>query len=150
MIMDKLSEFCDSTALNTGAAGKYLIGDVINLEAGRDIGSGQTAWLVVQVDTTVTSGGAATLELSLSSDAQAAIAVDGTETTHMTVGTFAIAEMTAGSVLAVIAIPREGKVYEQYIGVVQTTAVAAFTAGAISAFITEDPSVWRAYPDGAN
>ena len=35
MILDERTEFCDATALNTGAAGSYLIGDVV--EAVEDV-----------------------------------------------------------------------------------------------------------------
>ena len=39
MILDKLNEFADATALNTGAAGGYLIGNQIDLGLnGRDVG----------------------------------------------------------------------------------------------------------------
>ena len=40
MILDERTEFCDATALNTGGAGSYLLGDVIDLQAiGIDLGS---------------------------------------------------------------------------------------------------------------
>jgi hypothetical protein len=34
-IMDSTNEFCDATALNTGAAGTYLIGNVVDLVRAR-------------------------------------------------------------------------------------------------------------------
>ena len=150
MILDSRNEFCDAQALNTGAAGKYLVGDVIDLENARDIGMGQQLWLVVQVSTTATSGGAATATFTLASDAQAAIAVDGTETAHTTVGPFAVANMVAGTTLAVIALPRQGNVYERYIGIIQETGTAAFTAGNINCFLVQNAKGWTAYPDGVN
>jgi len=60
MILDKRTEFCDATALNTGAAGTYLIGDQIDLGVARDIGTGEQLYLVITVDTPPTSAGAAT------------------------------------------------------------------------------------------
>jgi hypothetical protein len=73
MILDERNEFCDATALNTGGAGSYLVGDVIDLgAASRDIGMGESLFLVIQVDTTATSGGSATGAFHLASDAQAA------------------------------------------------------------------------------
>lgn len=149
-IMDELSEFCDATALNTGAAGSYLVGDVMDLGVARDVGNGQPLYLVITVDTLPTSAGAATAAFSLASDAQAAIAVDGTQTTHFSTKAFTIAQMAAGTVLAVLALPSEGVVYERYIGIVQTTAVAAFTGGKINAFLTQNPTKFKAYADATN
>ncbi len=36
MILDELLEFCDATALNTGGAASYLIGDQIDLGTATD------------------------------------------------------------------------------------------------------------------
>ena len=41
MILDERNEFADAVALNTGAAGSYLIGDQIDLGVARDIGNGE-------------------------------------------------------------------------------------------------------------
>ena len=150
MILDERTEFCDATALNTGGAGSYLLGDVIDLGSiGRDIGSGQPLFLVIQVDTAATSGGSATGNFTLASDAQAAIATDGSATVHATTGAIAVAALTAGRTFC-IPIPLEGNTYERYLGILQTTAVAAFTAGKINAFLTLDPVKWKAYADAVN
>lgn len=151
MILDERLEFCDAVALNTGAAGSYLLGDVIDLQlaAGGDIGAGEPLYLIIQVDTTATSGGSATANFTLASDAQAAIATDGSATVHSTTGAIAVATLTAGRTYC-FALPSQGNVYERYLGILQTTAVAAFTAGKINAFITLDPTGWRAYADGVN
>ena len=79
MIIDNFNEFCDATALNTGGAASYLIGDVIDLGAtSQDIGTGEDLYLVIQVDTAVDSAADNTVQqFHLVSDAQAAIAVDG-------------------------------------------------------------------------
>lgn len=152
MILDERLEFCDAVALNTGAAGTYLLGDVIDLQlaAGGDIGAGQPLYLVIGVDTTATSGGAATANFTLASDAQAAIATDGSATIHATTGPIPVAQLTAGRRYFVIPLPMEGNTYERYLGILQTTAVAAFTAGKINAFITLDPTGSKAYPDAPN
>jgi hypothetical protein len=151
MYMDERNEFCDATALNTGAAGSYLLGDVIDLDPAtispnttQDIG-GSELFLVIQVDTAPTSGGAATAAFSLASDAQAAIAVDGSQTEHFRTKAYTIAEMTAGAILACVKLPQGN--YERYLGVVQTTATAAFTAGKVNAFLTADPAKWKPYAD---
>ena len=145
MILDERNEFCDATALNTGAAGTYLIGDQIDLGVARDVGNGQPMYLVITVDTLPTSGGAATAQFSLASDASAAIATDGSATVHLQTKAFAISEMAAGTVLAAIALPMEGVAYERYLGILQTTGTAAFTGGKVNAFLTHDVAKWKSY-----
>ena len=62
MIMDELLEFADATALSTAGTGLAAVGDVIDLGATpQDLGNGRGMYLVIQVDTAVTSAGAATV-----------------------------------------------------------------------------------------
>ena len=148
MVLDELTEFCDAQALNTGGAGIYLIGDVIDLGANhRDAGNGQPMYLVISVDTAVTSGGSATVQFTLASDAQAAIATDGSATVHVSSNAIAKATLVAGYQI-VLPVPPESPIYERYLGILQTTAVAALTAGKVNAFLTGDPHVWQSYADG--
>ena len=155
MIIDKRNEFADAIAVD-GAAGTALIGDVIDLEALRDIGNGQTVYLVMTVDTSIITGGVAgTITFALASDAQAAIATDGSATVHFQTKAFvtddaALNELDAGDTIAVVALPLEGVAYERYLGILATIATTAVTAGAISAFLTMDPHGWKAYPDAVN
>ena len=145
MILDKRNEFCDATALNTGAAGTYLLADQIDLGTARDIGNGQPVYLVITVDTLPTSAaGTATAQFSLASDATAAISTS-TSTVHLLTKAFAISEMAAGQVLAAIALPMEGVAYEQFLGILQTTGTQAFTGGKVNAFLTNDVAKWKAY-----
>jgi hypothetical protein len=146
MILDELAEYCDATALNTGAAGSYLIGDVMDL--GEDFNDVEDIYLVLGVDTAVTSGGAATVSFALCSDAQAAIAVDGSQTTHFATAAIAKATLVAGYIIAKVELPKGP--YERYLGIVQTTAVAALTAGKINAFLTRDVRTWKAFLDASN
>jgi hypothetical protein len=150
MITDKLTQFANAEAVNTGVVASYLVGDVIDLQTARDIGQGYPLYLVVNIETTATSGGSATASLSLASDAQAAIAVDGSQTVHVTTPVVAVADLTAGKNMAKVVIPMEGLVYERYLGIIQITAGAAFTGGKIDAFLTINPAGWKALPDGAN
>lgn len=144
MILDERNEFADATAMNTGGAASYLVGDVIDLStASRDMGNGDSLYLVIQVDTTATSGGSATGQFHLCSDAQAAIAADGSATYHYSGPVVAVATLVAGYEYCCVELPRG--TYERYLGILQTTAVAAFTAGKINAFLTADPSKWTAY-----
>jgi len=146
MILDERAEFCDATSLNTGAAASYLIGDVMDLgSTSRDIGTGEDLYVVIQVDTTATSGGSATGAFHLASDAQAAIAVDGSATYHLSTAAIAVASLTAGTTVLAARLP--SGTYERYLGILQTTAVAAFTAGKVNAFLTKDIAKHTIYPD---
>tara|TARA_Y100001963_G_C6683416_1_gene400977 strand:- start:10 stop:465 length:456 start_codon:yes stop_codon:yes gene_type:complete len=151
MILDERAEFCDATALNTGGAGTYLVGDVIDLETARDIGAGHQMYLVIQVDTAVTSGGSATVKFHLASDSVAAIAADGSETIHLSTDAIGKATLVAGYELCIPVPPQMSMAFERYVGVEQVTGTAAVTAGKINAFLTYDPPAnWTALPDASN
>lgn len=149
MIIDNLGEFADATALGTSGTGRQLVGDVVDLgEAARDIGNGEPLYLVVQVDTAVTSGGNATVSFELASDAQAAIATDGTATVHFATAAIPKATLVAGYNAAVVALPQGN--YERYLGLIANVGTAAATAGKVNAFLTKDVSAWKAYADAVN
>lgn len=149
MILDNFGEFCDATALNTGGAASYLIGDVIDLGGtSQDVGTGEDIYLVITVDTAVDSAADNTVQqFHLASDAQAAIAVDGSATYHFSTAALAQTAIdAAGDVIATVRLPSGN--YERYLGILHTTSVAAATAGKVNAFLTKDISKWKAYPDG--
>ena len=147
MILDERNEFADATALDTAGTGRVLVGDVIDLGAtSRDIGNGQPLYAVIQVDTAVTSGGSATVSFEIASDAQAAIAVDGTATVHAVTAAIPKASLVAGYLVAAVALPIGS--YERYLGIIQNVGTAALTAGKINAFLTTDVAKWVATPDG--
>mgnify|MGYP003387599755 CR=1 FL=1 len=143
MIADKLATFADGTALNTGAAGDYVIGDQIDLGANYQLWDVDELYLVVTVDTTATSGGSATLAVSLVTDDNSALS---SPTKVFTTPVTAVAALTVGTVLARVEVPK-GVAWERYIGIVQTTGTAAFTAGKINAFFTQTPSNYRTFAD---
>lgn len=159
MIMDERLEFADAVSV-AAAAGTALIGDVIPLgSVHRDMGQGQPIYFVITVDTEIITGGSAgTIEFRLVSDAQAAIATDGTATVHYASGTLVTddsaandAKLNAGSVVVAIPLPLEGNVYEAFLGVLCVTATTTTTAGKINAFLTLDPPRSGViYPEGAN
>lgn len=159
MIMDDRLEFADAVSV-AAAAGTALIGDVINTSSvARDLGQGQPVYFVITVDTEIITGGAAgTVKFQLVSDAQAAIATDGTATVHLDTGTFVTddaaansAQLNAGEILFSGVLPAEGSVYEQYLGVLCVTATTTTTAGKINAFLTLDPPRGKKlYAEGAN
>lgn len=151
MILDETAEFADAVALNTGGAGTYNVGDIMDLGSARNIGAGRTAFLCVQVDTTATSGGSATGQFQLVSDSTSSIATDGSQTIHAITDAIPKASLTAGFQVAIAIPPQMDVAYERYLGVQQVTGTAAFTAGKINAFITYDPPAdFVAMPDATN
>lgn len=157
MILDERLEFADATSV-AAAAGTALIGDVIDMgDVLSDQGqSGRNIFLIITVDTSIITGGTAgTVKFQLVSDAQAAIAVDGTATVHWDSGTYvtdddALNELDAGAKIGPISLPMGLPLYERYLGLLCITATTTTTAGAISAGLTPDSHGWRAYPDAAN
>lgn len=149
MILDERLEMCDATALNTGGAGTYLIGDQIDTSlVGKDIGLGEDLWCIIRVETTATSGGSATGVFTLASDASASIATDGSATVHFASTAIPVASLVEGYTIAAFRLP--AGTYERYLGILQTTGTAAFTAGKIDAFLTKDYAKWVAQSDASN
>ena len=153
MILDKFNEFCDATSV-AGSAGTALIGNVIDLgAASRDIGNGEPLYLVIQTDTEVITGGSAgTIQFQLASDAQAAIATDGSDTVHFASASLVTddaaansAALNAGGVIAAVALPQG--TYERYLGILAVIGTTTVTAGKINAFLTKDVASWKAYAD---
>lgn len=156
MIIDTLNTFANAEDVSGFGVGVTQLADVIDLGLnGRDIGNGTDSmmgvYLVVVVNTTITSGGAATVQASLVSDSVEPPATDGSETTHIQSAAFALADLNAGDVLLKTRLPLDGSnPYEQYLAVNLTVGTAALTAGAVSAFLTEQPDAWKAYAEGQN
>lgn len=153
MILDDFLEFADAVSV-VGATGTALIGDVVDTIVHRDIGSGQPLFLVVTVDTSViTAGAAGTIQFQLVSDAQPAIAVDGSATVHVSSGPLVTGvigstspKLKAGQLAFSVALPMEGPVYERYVGILAVVGTTATSAGKINAFLTLDPTAWQDYP----
>jgi len=152
MILDERNEFCDATALNTGAAGTYNIGDTIPLSVARDIGQGSNIYLVINVATGITvAASTGTVSFRLVSDA-ADPPNTSTATVHYTSPAFATSTtaIAAGTNLVTQALPWEGNAYELVLGIQQITGTTAINAGAVDAFLTLTPARWKAYPEGQN
>lgn len=146
MILDERNEFADATALSTSGTGRALVGDVIDLGAvSQDIGNGEDITVVIQVDTAVTSAGAATVSFEVASDAAAAIATDGSASVHFASAAIPKATLVAGYTAVAVRLP--AGTYERYLGILQNVGTAALTAGKINAFLTKDHAKWSALPD---
>lgn len=143
MILDERTEFADATALSTAATGLALVGDVIDL--GTDgLNEVEEIELYVSVDTSITSAGSATVEFQLVSDAQAAIAVDGSASVHYKSAAIPKATLVAGYGAVNVKLPK-GQ-YERYLGILQNVGTAALTAGKINAGLTPLDPTWKAFP----
>jgi hypothetical protein len=146
MISDKLNQFCDGVALNTGGANSYLLGDQIDLQVPADLGHVEGAYLVIKARTQITAATNGTLSFVLASDDAAAINVS-TGSRHLTTPARAVgAGIPAGTILFAGQLPYEGSTpYERFLGILQVTGVAAMTAGSIDAFLVKDLAAWKAY-----
>lgn len=139
MILDERSEFADALAIPTSANAVALLGDVIDLGLGQKVGSGDYSDFYVSVDTTIT--GATSVKFDLVSDAQAAIAVDGSATIHGSTGALPVARLTAGAIFS-FQLPK-GFNYERYLGVI-VTVVGTATAGKVNAGFAAEAGGWAA------
>lgn len=148
MILSEVDEFADALALSTAGTALILVGDVMDLGPGPNpLFDIDNLYLVINIDTAVTSGGAASVTFTLASDAQAAIAVDGSATVHYTGPAVAKATLIAGYVYGIVQLPKM-PLYERYLGILQLTSTTVLTAGKFNAFLTRDPSNWKAMTDG--
>lgn len=154
MILSEYDEFADAVSV-AASAGTALIGDVIDLGATSAYpGEGECKYLVIQTDTEViTAGSAGTIQFFLASDAQAAIATDGSATIHASSASLVTddaaansAALNAGGTILAIELPMG--TYERYLGILCTIGTTTVTAGKINAFLTTDVSRWRAHADG--
>lgn len=148
MILSEVDEFADALALSTAGTALILVGDVMDLGAGPNpLYDIDNLYLVINIDTAVTSGGAASVTFTLASDAQAAIAVDGSATVHWTGAAVAKATLIAGFTYGIVQLPKL-PLYERFLGILQLTSTTVLTAGKFNAFLTRDPSNWKAMTDG--
>ena len=153
MILDERNEFADAASV-AATAGTALIGDVIDLGSTASyVGNGEPIYLVIQTDTEIITGGTAgTIQFTLASDAQAAIATDGSATTHVVSASLVTddaaansAQLNAGGIILAVALPQGA--YERYLGILCTIGTTTVTAGKINAFLTYEPAKWIALPN---
>lgn len=145
-IMDKVLEFFDAQAL--GAAGNTDSSSVnlgtneeanmIRLGTGRDWqkGGGKPLYFNVQVNgaAAATSGGSATLTVLLRTSTVTGMT---SPDTLFTTPAWAVADMTAGKLIFSAPLPVANM--KQFVDCRLTVATATFTAGAIDAWIGDEP-----------
>lgn len=153
MILDARNEFADALSVAQSAGTFNCTNQVDTGSVVRDLGNGEEIFLVVTVDTGITTAGSAgTIAFQLVSDDTASISTS-TQTIHATSKAFVTGstasdanKTSAGSIAWVLALP-QGVAYERYLGVQYVVGTTATNAGKINAFLTKDKAGWAAYAD---
>ena len=128
MIIDNQEVFADAQAVTS--TGDTASTNVIDTGSAYDDGTGEHVYLVAQVDTTATSGGAATLAAVISDSA------DNSTFADVLVGPATpVASLTAGRQLLRTRLPIG---LRRYVRVTWRVGTAALTAGKFDAFLTKD------------
>jgi hypothetical protein len=150
MIMDKYLEFSDAqavtaTAISTNVVDLYPLGNQVNTNLTRDIGTGEDIYLVVRTLAAVTDAGSdATLAVTLESDDNVGLT---TPTVHFTSATLAFATFSpAGTELIRVKLPAGA--YERYLGVRFTVGAGPLTGGTFDAFLVKDAQGYTSYKAG--
>lgn len=130
MILDIQSLFSDAQAVTVTAASTNILDTGVNAEKGR----GTPIPLLVQVVTTFTAGGAATMTVALQCDGDVAF---GSAQTLWTSAAIAVATLVAGYRFLIDKVPEHvaEKADSRYLRFNYTIATGPMTAGAISAGI---------------
>jgi hypothetical protein len=154
MISDLRATFATAASV-AAAAGTALLTNQMDMGVGAGVDV-DDLYLVIQVTTGIITGGSAgKIRFALASGDTAAIPVDGTAAVHYQTGDFTTGStaIAAGSVLAVIEIPRGSGVlpaYKRFLGVLSIITTTTVTAGAVSAFLTPDGARWAAIAQAVN
>lgn len=114
-----------------------------------DLGSVEDLWCVIRCDTTADStNDTATAVFSLISDAQDP-PVLATATKHYQTASLAIgsASLTAGGTIAAFRL--QPGAYEKYLGVAFDVSTESWTAGKVTAFLTNSRDVIKYYASGS-
>lgn len=139
MYVDSQLLFSDEQAV-TSAAGST---NTINLGAVRDIGTGESLYVVVVVDVAMTDDSSnSTLTVALEGDSTDTITPDGTQ------DLFTIpAVSAAGSIFYAKLDPGSAPLQYQYIRLKYTPNNGDLSAGKFTAFLAKDISKFKAYAD---
>ena len=142
MLIDTRSTFAWEEDVD-GSAGTAKLGEAMDLEVEANQGEGYPLYLVI-LFTTTTAGGTSTAYNLVTADNAA---LDSNPVTLLSTPVYAVASGVAGVYAIVVPLPKAD--YKRYLGIT-VTRVGTVTAGAVSAFLVQDPPAWRAYPEGMN
>ncbi len=149
MFMSDWERFCkggEASGVLPLAVGTAIVGDQLDMKYNMPGPVHTAGWLVITAHTQIVAAGNGTLTFALVSDSQTPLATDGSATEHIECDPVATSTtaIPAGTLLSCVRIP-DGE-YERYAGLMLTTAGAALTEGEVNAFLTDEPSYWRALP----
>lgn len=156
MILDERTEFADATSVAL-AAGTTVLGDVVDLGATPyDAGIDEDMWLILNVDTSIVTGGVAgTIQFSVVSDALSTLGGGSVasctlhaQTAAIATGAAAAAPLRAGDTILALKLPSGA--YERYLGILVTVGTTTTTAGKVNAFVTRNFAKWQAMADASN
>lgn len=174
MILDSLLQFDNAASLAIAAGtqastnvidfGGPAIPTLANLQGARDMGIGDNPALklLVQVSTTFTSAGAATLAVALQGATDNGSGAPNAFSTWWSSPAYALATLNAGSRLLDMDFPRppDGIAIPRFVRLLYTVGAFTMTAGAVSAYIvldrddqpylSTDNSILGGYPAGIN
>lgn len=161
MILDSLLQFDSGYTMlsgSTGAVGAHDSTNIVDFGLGsstnpaipsdangggaRDMGVGDNPALklLVQVNTTLTSGGAATLAIALAGAPDDGTGAPGSWTPWWSSPTYALATLAAGARLLDMDFPRPpaGIAVPRFVKLIYTVGAQAFTGGVIQSYIVID------------
>jgi hypothetical protein len=146
MMTDALLQLSSAQAVTATAVST----NTIDLGVARDIGQGQSLYVVIGVDEAATSAGATTVTFQVINSASAALS---SPTILVQTDAIGKAELTLGRKPIVVQIPsailNAQPVGQRYLGLQYTVATGPLTAGKFTATVTmEDPGVNKNYASG--
>lgn len=141
MILDAKLLFSDAQTFTTGSENGVKSTSSVDLSVARNIGVGTQLYVVIQVATTQVATSADVTYIDLVTDDNEGL---NSHAVVQRLGTLP-ANSVAGTTI-VAPLPPEGSVaYQQYVGLLYTSYDHAQTAGALTAFITKDPDLYKSY-----
>ncbi|WP_059413443.1 MULTISPECIES: Bbp16 family capsid cement protein [Cupriavidus] len=141
MILDTQETFSLAQSI-AAAAGDVVSTNVYDTGAPADVGIGEEMYLYVRIGTTVTSGGAATVQVVLQTDDNVSFS---SPTEYPMSSALALAALSAGAEIVKSRLPIG---LERYLRVVYRIGTATTTAGAADAFLTKDVQANKPYASG--
>ena len=139
MILDAQNQFSDGQAITAAAAST----NTIDLGAVRDIGTGESLYVVVNVTVALTdSGSDSTLTVALYGDSTTTFTPDGSQDLFTIPATTA-----AGTVFIARLDPASAPLQYRYIQLYYTPNNGNLTTGTLDAHLTTNIDRWKAYAD---
>lgn len=139
MILDAQLQFSAAQAITAAA----ISTNIVDLGAARDIGTGESLYVMVNVNVALTdSGSDSTLSVALYGDSTTTITPDGTQQL------FIIPALAAAGSVYFARISPDFAANYRYIGLYYTPNNGNLTTGSVSAYIVKDIQKYVSYADG--